>query len=98
MMTVPVQVDGNLVTWQKWHLRIGFNFKEASITVKLAVRHGPGCFKAHSADAKAVQSSVRPCRIQLRCMAWCRVLYCMMCVMRMPASCDQSCTEHPWSK
>jgi Cu2+-containing amine oxidase len=33
MMTVPVQVDGNLVTWQKWRLRIGFNFKEASVPV-----------------------------------------------------------------
>ena len=36
MMTCTVQVDGNLVTWQKWHLRIGFNFKEASAVVKPA--------------------------------------------------------------
>ncbi len=55
MMICTVQVDGNLVTWQKWHLRIGFNFKEASAVEQPAVKHGQGCFKAQSADAKAVQ-------------------------------------------
>ncbi len=29
--TLPSQVDGNLITWQKWSIRMGFNYREGLV-------------------------------------------------------------------
>ena len=34
---VALQVDGNMVTWEKWHIRTSFNYREG------LVLHDVGC-------------------------------------------------------
>jgi primary-amine oxidase len=43
---VPLQgpsfsLDGNVLTWQKWRVRLGFNYREGLVLHQ--VRQQPGC-------------------------------------------------------
>ena len=30
-IVVLLQVDGNLITWEKWHIRTSFNYREGLV-------------------------------------------------------------------
>ena len=37
---VDVQVEGSLVKWQKWELRVGFNYREGMVLYDIGFAHG----------------------------------------------------------
>lgn len=87
------------MTWQKWRLRIGFNFKEVKPS---------GLTLGHMMTGMICQTSSLPCIVDAQyrgtraaksamtwppCLcnrAWC----CMMWATRTAAGCGPSCTAH----
>ena len=52
---LPVQLEGNLVKWQKWQFRLGFNYREG------VVLHNVGCAPPSLVVLNHVETALLAC-------------------------------------
>lgn len=51
-----MQLEGNLVKWQKWHIRLGFNYREGVVLHNVGYRTAPVSSLQDAWPARCVQS------------------------------------------
>ena len=95
-----LQLEGNLVKWERWNLRVSFNYREGLVSsssssstclLPSAVSYPPCAWGRRLHYSAASVLAVDGCtalRAACRC--------CMTWAMRMPASCAPSCTACRW--
>ena len=62
-----VQVNGNKVTWEKWHIRTSFNYREGLVlhdvgcaTLTHLPYEGSGLLQRAGSDIQPLQSQITP--------------------------------------